>query len=253
MMLVGLTFTNRRESKTRGFSLAELMIALAAGLIVLTAVVAFLMASFKSNAEYVQSTHLTQALRNTLDLVVRDLRRAGYDDRAVKYLATGGSSPFSTVLVQNAGAANGCVVYAYDSPTNPGIVDPASGEVRGLRRIVDTTTGNGAIEYAISSGTASPNFTCTDAQADYSNTLAACVGKWCGLTDPRVTNITAFTITDSSSTVGVAPNQVRLRDLGIAIKGQLPGSTEFTRGVQSSVRIRTDCFKTSLADCNVSP
>ncbi len=73
------------------------------------------------------------------------------------------------------------------------------------------------------------------------------------MSDPRSINITEFTITDGSATVGTAPLQVRVRDLGLLIKGQLAGSTEFTRGLQSSVRIRSDCFRAAIGNCNVAP
>ena len=62
-------------------ALVELMVALVAGLIVSAAVTRFFISSMKSNGEYVQSTRLTQELRNILDLMSRDVRRAGYRRR----------------------------------------------------------------------------------------------------------------------------------------------------------------------------
>ncbi len=44
------------------------MVAMVAGMIVSAAVLMFFFSSMKSNGEYVQSTRLTQELRNTLDL-----------------------------------------------------------------------------------------------------------------------------------------------------------------------------------------
>ena len=79
--------------RNSGFSLVELMVALAAGLVISGAAVAFLLSSFRSNGEYVQSTRLSQELRNSLDAVTRDLRRAGYDDDALKYLSNSTISP----------------------------------------------------------------------------------------------------------------------------------------------------------------
>jgi prepilin-type N-terminal cleavage/methylation domain-containing protein len=65
--------------RSAGFSLVELMVAMVAGLIVTGAVVAFTMSTMKGNTEYVRSARLTQELRNSLDQVTRELRRAGYD------------------------------------------------------------------------------------------------------------------------------------------------------------------------------
>jgi prepilin-type N-terminal cleavage/methylation domain-containing protein len=92
-MTAGRNFPMNNKNASAGFSLIELMVALVAGLIVSSAVVAFMMSSFKSNAEYVQSTRLTQELRNSLDLVTRDVRRAGYNEKAMASLGTGTASP----------------------------------------------------------------------------------------------------------------------------------------------------------------
>jgi hypothetical protein len=232
------------------------------------------MSSMKSNAEYVQSTKLTQSLRNTLDIVVRDLRRAGYDENAVTRLAGGntnvnvGASPFSPMLLDNSDATNGsCIIYGYDRPSGTGgSVDVANGEVRGLRRRVVTPSNTGSqvgvIEYAVSLGTTRP--TCAAASATYTTYPPSCNGVWCPLTDASTVNIQTFTITELSSTViGVDPTAVRLRNLQVALNGRLVGdngssylngvSTSFRRGLLASVRARTDCVNTTITNCNASP
>lgn len=244
-----------------GFSLVELMVAMVAGLIVTAAVLAFTFSSMKSNGEYVVSTRLTQELRNTLELVTRDLRRAGYDEDALSNLASGNVSPFSRVQVVRPGASNSCVLYAYDrngsDPFKPGQLDFDNGEVRGVRLVSQTVNGVnvGIVEYAESSSTGDDELDCDAANADYTKTPVACnaTTHWCALSDPRTLDITAFTITDSSSVVGTSPNQVRLRDLVVRVTGRPVGNTEYTRDVVSTVRIRTDCFDTTIANCITSP
>ena len=268
---------------SRGFTLIELMIALVAGLIVSYAVVAFTMASMKSNAEYVQSAKLTQTLRNTLDLVVRDLRRAGYDDAAVTRLAGGadstavGTSPFSPLLLEtgNPTPTNGsCIIYAYDRPGGTaGTLQVANGEVRGLRRVQVTPTGAtapvGVIEYATSS-TIKP--ACGGATAVYTSYPPACntTSLWCPLTDAATINIQQFGITEQLPfpVVGTPTNQVRIRNLQVAIAGRLVGddgtnsvngvylsgvSTSYRRGLQATVKVRTDCVKSVITNCTLSP
>ena len=256
--------TNSRSPGARGFSLAELMIALAAGLIVSTAVVAFLMSSFKSNGEYVISTRLTQELRNTLDLVARDLRRAGYDQDSLSSMGTGRASRFARLrLCDTAGtcvsdtirptAAETCVIYAYDRKGGTdGTIDVGNGEIRGVRvKSVTTVNGSGVgvLEYAISSGTTTP--VCNAAGPDYSAFPTVCnaTTTWCPLTDPTKLDITTFTLTD----VGAATGGVLLRNINVVLKGKPAGTTEYIRGVKSSVRIRSDCYATSLVDCTLSP
>jgi prepilin-type N-terminal cleavage/methylation domain-containing protein len=256
---------NLPATNARGFSLVELMVALAAGLIVSAAVVAFLMSSFRSNADYVVSTRLTQELRNTLDLVSRDLRRSGYDEYSVSGMATGRISPFSHVrLCDAAGACVGdataptppltCVIYSYDrNGSHPGALDVDNGEVRALRRKLVTAanglTNVGVIEYAVSTGTTKP--TCTGAGPDYTTFPVTCntTTTWCALTDPTKMDITSFVLTDSGANTG----GVKLRDIGIDMQGRPAGTNQYIRGVHTSVRIRSDCFDTSLASCSLSP
>jgi type II secretory pathway pseudopilin PulG len=242
-----------------GFSLVELMVALAAGLVVSGAVLSFFLSSMKSNGEMVQSTRLTQELRNTLDLVSRDLRRAGYDQDALKHLATGTASPFPKLLLPVASqvsagppATYSCVVYAYDradtgvcsSPTaQPGVVDVCNGEVRAIRFRTRTVGGRpiGVIEYAESSGAVKP--ACTDAAPTYTSKPYACVGTWCPLSDPSVVDITSFTLGDNRTVVGgAAGERMQIRDLDLRIVGRLSGTTDFTREARGSVRVRSDCF-----------
>lgn len=253
----------------QGFSLIELMVAMVAGLIVSGAVLAFTLASMKSNSDYMLSTRLTQELRNTLDLVTRDLRRAGYDEDALKYLASGNATPFSRIrLCNDANACTAvnttavvpptapitCAIYAYDrAGGTDGVVDLSNGEVRAVRlkqRMVHGRTV-GVVEYAISSGTTQP--ACGDASPDYNTYPPTCNGTWCSLSDPAKLDITKLEITDGGMVVGTAPAQVQLRDLTIDMAGRLAGSTEFTRTIKSDVRIRTDCFDTTISNCALAP
>src|SRR3546814_16319722 len=102
--------------RARGFSLIELMVAMVAGLVVGGAVLAFAIASMKSNADYLVSTRLTQDLRSTLDLVTRELRRSGYDEDSLGYISTSSGSDFARLLLDVESATAGefhCVIFAY--------------------------------------------------------------------------------------------------------------------------------------------
>jgi prepilin-type N-terminal cleavage/methylation domain-containing protein len=259
-----------RRSRSRGFSLIELMIALVAGLIVSYAVVAFTMSSMKSNAEYVQSTRLTQSLRNALDVVVRDLRRAGYDDKSLARLAGGstnslvGQSPFSKVYLTSVASQGDCIIYAYDRPGGTaGALNQGNQEIRGLRKriVTPSNTGRqvGVVEYAVSTTTGKP--TCADASATYTTFPASCNGVWCPLTDASTVNIDTFTIAETSSTVlGADPIAVRIRNLQIDLNGRLVGddgtsylngvSTSFRRGLRATIKVRSDCVNTTISTCN---
>jgi prepilin-type N-terminal cleavage/methylation domain-containing protein len=259
----------RRARAMRGFSLIELMIALVVGLVVSGAVLAFTLASMKSNSEYILSTRLTQELRNSMDLVTRDLRRAGYDETSLQYVATGNATPFSRMkLCNSSGACNTattagtvlatapitCAIYAYDRAPGgtPGVVDLGNGEVRGMRLKQRTYNGRsvGVIEYAVSAGTLPA---CDDASPDYTTYPPACTGAWCALSDPAKLDITALAFVDNGTVVGTSPTQVQIRDLTINMTGRLAGSSEFTRQITSDVRIRSDCFDKIISNCALAP
>ena len=251
-----------RARRQAGFSLVEMMVALVAGMIVVAAVIAFMMSSFSSNADYVRSTRLTQELRNTLDLAVRDLQRAGYDDDALLYLGNRSQSPFSPILV-----SGNCILYAYDrtypnggttATGDPGGLDLSNGEVRGLR-LSEVTNVNGqsvgVIEYAVSSGTTRP--TCGGSTATYSAMPAACNGTslWCPLSDASTIDIDAFTITNTTNTATGSGNSMGQRRIDLTLTGRIAGATDFDRTVRSSVKVRSDCIRitANFSACSASP
>jgi len=249
----------------QGLSLVELMVALVAGLIVTGAVLAFTLSSLRVNSEYVRSTRLTLELRNSLNFIADELRRAGYNEDAMNYVGRPTSytqsSPFAAIQVQNAGAANGCIVYAYDRGEpggNAGVVDLARGEIRGIRRRV--RDGVGVIEFAESSGTAAP--ACDGASPDYTTYPPTCSSSgWCALSDPRVVDITSlsfdtsnfFTAPGSGANLGY-----QIRRIGVTVLGRLiennNAADEIRRGVSADVRVRADCIRSNPAgNCVVAP
>lgn len=253
--------------KAAGFSLVELMIALVAGLIVIGAVLAFTVSSVRANSDYVKSTRLTQELRNTSDYIGTELKRAGYDENAMKFVANPTAtdvSKFAPILVDPTAGAN-CVIYGYDrSPGTEGAVDLANGEVRGIRRA--TALGVGVIEVAESTATVTP--TCAGAGPDYSQYPVTCnTGTgWCSFSDQRTINITTFTVntagsgTDSNG-VRALPgtssfNALQMREFQLTVAGNLAKDTTITRTVRSNIKVRADCVRvnlTALTGCNVAP
>lgn len=254
--------------KAAGFSLVELMIALVAGLIVVGAVLAFTVSSVKANSDFVKSTRLTQELRNTSDYISAELKRAGYDENAMKYVADPTStdvSKFAPILVDTTAGAN-CVIYAYDrNPGTEGVVDLGNGEIRAIRRA--TRLGVGVIEVAESTATVTP--TCAGAGPDYSQYPVTCNAAtgWCSFSDQRTMNISTFIVntagsgTDSNGVRTVAGsssfNALQMREFQITVAGNLVNDSTITRTVRSNIKVRADCVRANLAaittGCNVAP
>jgi prepilin-type N-terminal cleavage/methylation domain-containing protein len=276
------------RKRLAGFTLVELMVALVAGLIVSAAVIAFLLSSMRSNGEYVQSTRLTQELRNTLDLVTRDLSRAGYNDSSLVLAGLSSTSEFAPVFIKDnsptvtPGTAStydnaddrGCVIYAYDrtfpvgyatqagcSAVNgcgtAGQIDVANGEIRGLRRVCmdgscNSASDVGVIEFLESKSGLSTPSCAQSTRADYTTYPPTCnsASGWCPLSDPKVVNIKRFAIINTSTDLS---NAMRIRDLTIFMEGSLVKSPEFSRTVTTKVRIRADCINPTLSECAAIP
>lgn len=246
-------------SRNRGFGLVEMMVSISSGLVVSGAAISFLVASMTSNTNYVRTARFTQDLRNNMNFVTNELRRAGYDENALHYIALNASStaisPFSPMKIVRGNTDSSCVLYAYDSKaaktaagTGPGYLDVASGEIHGLRRVSRTINGKtiGVIEVAQSSNAAT-TLDCDGAGPDYTTYPAACntASGWCALSDPQQLDVSSFRIVDNSiwNPPTAANFGSKVRDLGITMQGVLIGKNEYSRSLQTNVRVRAECLR----------
>ena len=267
-MSIQQLYGGRKYRGTGGFSLVELMIAVVASLVVTGAAVAFTVSSLKANADYVSSTRLIQDLRNSADFVASDLRRAGYDQAAMVYVANpsaGAASVFAPIMVDTTAGAN-CVVYGYDRPNGTrGAVDLGNGEVRAMRRANPTVNGaaTGVMEVAESFGTTRP--LCDAAGPDYTQYPVTCntTTGWCPLTDARILDVSVFTVDTTAAGTnshglqdiagGSSFNAMKLREYLLTVTGNLKKDTTVSRTVRSNIKVRADCIRADLANCVVSP
>lgn len=248
------------RQRNAGFSLIELMVALAAGLIVVGSVLSFTLSSLQANTEFVTTTRLTQELRANLNMVTDDLRRAGYDEGSIGYLARPatftGFSQFATIEINNDldGIGNGCVVYAYDRlPGSPGGAPQlANGEVRAFRLKQRTVNGQtvGVLEFAESTAGVTPR--CNGGSPDYNTYPVACANGWCAVSDPRIIDIRNFIL--NKDAVVELGSVMQLRRIGVGLRGHLVGQPQTLRGVQASVRIRAECVRANPGtNCSAPP
>jgi prepilin-type N-terminal cleavage/methylation domain-containing protein len=252
---------------SRGFSLVELMVALVAGLIVTGAALTFTLSSLRANTEFVGSARLTQELRNSLNFIADDLRRAGYDEDAMNYVSRpstfSDTSPFALISISG---SNDCVVYSYDRlPGTAGDLELGNGEMRAVRRAIRTVNGRdvGVLEFAESAAGVTPR--CNGNAPDYSTYPASCnTGSgWCALSDPRVLDIQSFVVQNDLPDTGGGPGVIpgtasvlplQIRRLNIDIRGSLIGATNVVRGVHERIRVRSDCVRSNAGvQCVADP
>lgn len=116
------------RARQPGFSLIELMIAIALGLVIITGVVYLTSGTIRTNVETLRTTRLEQELRGVLLMLNRDLKRAGHYANSGNVLlcssnstytlsATTGSSITATLTAGN-GACNTMGIQANDMLMN---------------------------------------------------------------------------------------------------------------------------------------
>jgi Tfp pilus assembly protein PilW len=224
--------------------LVELLIASAIGLFLLAGLTDFLGRSLTSSGRNFQDARLTQDLNVAMDLITRDLRRAGYSGKAQDAtLATDASgNPFLTIGNEDGGinmATPGCILYSYDFAPPPGVPGTKeSNEQLGFR------LREGAVEAGSSVTDCSPTVT----------------AGWQQVTDPKLSTITtlSFQFLDGANNVAATPFAntppgsnwvVCTRLIRVTLTGQLRNTPAVTSTLIQSVRVRNDWYRTGTTTC----
>lgn len=237
--------SNVSPRRQRGLTLIELMIALVVGLIVIGAVITFTVSTIRAYGQNIASTKLTQELRTSMNVMVRELRRAGFDAGSVSRTMTGTSpSNFNTVAVNGS-----CVTYQYDRGDVTGAT-PSGSEMRALR--FNSTAGT--IEMKAGAGTVDCNGTT----------------GWVPVTDPAVVQVTRFTpviyqtrfcMDIGSTTPSSGPTVYQIatgsvRNLGLCLRARMRNDTTVARQIGNVVRVRAEDLQfvaNSATACPASP
>lgn len=207
-----------------GYTLIELMIGLVIGLIVLSAVIYIFLTTLKSSSNVLNSYRLNLEVSTLSDMVVGELRRAGYWP-----ISGAGASPFGSELdlnITSPGGSDICVLYSYYNDST------ASGAqiTRGLYH----NGTNGVVTY----GSAASVGVCSNA-------------SWVPLSDSEVLRINSFDITldcwDVDSNVSVASasctptgSQVLRRTVELNIDAELASDNDWKAQVNESFKLMND-------------
>ncbi|MFM2066425.1 MAG: hypothetical protein RLZZ584_1334 [Pseudomonadota bacterium] len=165
-----------------GVGLLEMMVSITLGLFLVAATAGLFTSQLAEHRRMLIETRMTQELRAVLDLVARDVRRAGYWAHAVHASADPASAPANPYdgLYPPAATPDNRIGYAYSRDDSED--DVAAGNERfGLR----LNSGNRSADWRLSGAALVP----TDADT------------WQALTDPGVLRITGVSITTSLATI----------------------------------------------------
>ncbi len=216
----------------RGLSLIELMVAIAISLIVIAAALSLFGHQLRESRSVQVELRLMQDLRSAVDLIGRDLRRAGHWGNAsagVWQRDTEGAvvNPYAFVTIaSNQVAFN----FSRDGAENNSV---DNNEQFGFRLRA------GVVEFLLGGGNSGAN--------------------WQALTDANTVTITSFTVTPSvqsvsldsmcptacsaaDSTAAVCPPKQQLRSLVVALTGRSVTDIKVIRNVENQVRLRNDAI-----------
>ena len=239
-----LRTTNIRKSL--GFSLIELMIAITAGLIVTGAVTVFAVSTGKSTSANIRATRVAQDMRSALNLIEREIRRSGFDERAINWVGSCQSvtgtcplSAFTSVVISNPS----CIIVSYDSASNASPGTRGAGQYHGFR--LKPNTRPGVVQANL-----------TENPPDCSSASSA----WQDVTNSDVSDITALSFTDLSTVTSTDPDWIKsggcvrssiglyayVQDVGVMMTGKwIDGSVVTSRTLKEAVRVRNDRVSTT--------
>lgn len=228
----------------RGLSVVELLVGVAIGLFLVAGAVGLFVTNMTNSRQLLLEARINQDLRATLDLITRDLRRAGY----------WGDSLTGTVATVVGGVST--------TGTNP------------YRAI---TTGAESIEYTFSRDAVEDNAVGANENFGFQRAVLGGVGvvqmklgtgNWQTVTDPLSMNVTALTVTPTQTSVdvrsacavaccsdadvaagtcatrniaaGASCPVIRVRQYVVTVTGNAVANTHVSRTLETRVRPRAD-------------
>jgi prepilin peptidase dependent protein B len=219
---------NIRHGRQSGFTLTELVIALAVNIIVLVALISIFVANLQHYHKVINSNRLYQQLQSTMDIMSSDIRRAGYWANATNDLNLDqNNNPFMTAATDiSVPAGNTCILFAYDHDKNgtlPSISVNYDDERYGYR----------VNNQILQSRPWGATFACN-----------AAANNWENISDSNVIQVTNLTFTLNTQTIATGPGTagITIRSVDITLTGQLTSDTSVTKTLTEHVRIRNDKF-----------
>ena len=204
-------------SRQSGFSLVELMVAITIGLVLTAGILTLFQSTLQNNRDLATGKQLEGELHATLDLIARDLRRAGAMGNPLLQLE-GAANPFviDAPSAYTGEAANSCLTFGYDFNGNGSIGGATPDERYGYR------LRQGVVQMRVGG------------QACTANTTPA----WNNVTTAALVQVTSlqFTVTSTTSL------RVTERVAVVSVAGRLVRDNTVTRALSRTVRLRNDGY-----------
>ncbi|CAM3847218.1 hypothetical protein [Roseateles saccharophilus] len=220
--------------RQRGLSMVELMIGLMAALFVVAGGLLVFVGSVGNSRRLLQEAQVNQQMRVGMDVVTRELRRAGYWQNAMAGTTT---SPTGTTTTANpykdVSYSNSQLTYsfAHDAPLGP------------CSSTATTSCTNNILQ--------------TDEQFGFKLDGGALKmqlgnGNWQPLTDTNIVTVSAFSVTPTVTSLDISSvcanacttncPAVSVRSYLVKMQGVSVKDSAVTRVLQESVRVRNDAL-----------
>ncbi len=215
------------SQRTHGFTLIELMIALTFNILLLSALIYTFSSNLNQYDKVITTDKMNQQLQQTLTVMSKEIRRAGYWSTAYNDIGTNtNSNPFMAVGLDIQTPSTNCILFSYDAN--------ADGTLPSISASLDDKRyGFRLLNQIIQERPPGAPFDC-----------AANVGAWNNMTDPQVVRITnlSFTLNSQVVPIGATTRMIQLRSVDISITGQSTADASVTQTLTQHVRIRNDKF-----------
>lgn len=260
--------------KHNGFTLIELMIAIMLGLIVIGGALSIYISTIRSSSDVVKSARLNYDLDSAMQLMVNDIRRAGYWGGAVSgsdaannsFTQVPAAATATDIQIRNVAAPTtvvsegDCILYTYDGGNGDGVVD--TNEYYGFRlngtELEIRTTGtaatagdcNGAGQWEniidennVLVTNLQFSFLAIAVQAAVANVQPALPAL---MATSRCINITADTVTNAlncataANPVTAGDNIAQKRVVNIHLSGYVNGDMSVVKSFSTSVQVSND-------------
>jgi len=205
----------------RGETLMGLLVGLVVGLIVLGGASLVYLGAARANATTLQISRTNQELKAIMDVIIRDIRRAGRSPEAIHCI--GGVSCTNSFADggEDWTLTTSQIDFTYDRNGN-GSQD--SNECYGFRRVEESAIGR--IEMKTS-----------------------CTPTWQALSAPNSAHISSFALTDEIRCEAAGSRQLAIRKIRIYLEAESGG---VMRRMCQNIRLKNDAIVDSCAETNFS-
>lgn len=225
--------------KHKGFSLIELMIALAIGMFALFAILSLMTNNLNINKTAMNGLRLNQEMRSAIQIMADDIRRAGYWNNSDSMIGVPDSeSPYAYPDWPITISGGNCITFSYDRDVANDTPD------------ISEQFGYILSNNSIKLGNPTVKTACTDPLETV---------NWQPITDNKVIKVTGLTfdlINPTNTTAGINQHQFTLpgtsdllcvREVKITINAELTNDSQVKQRIEKTIRVRNDEIRRSPA------